>query len=470
MIVRYSLLFILFMIMGCTSKPSLDSVKKEVAEYFKARGSCYASRLTMDPLQHQPVYSNNSSSLSCEEKSLDEITSAVTLFSDNRCTKPFKFNPTTVKEFCDELMADERDYLGNAASWYWREDEWTLQPSSRLDFNLISTKNNLQPFMLRKRYKNVASYDEYASFNEQKKLVLRGLGECQLEMRVYKNDVKATGLKSLIIYHGGGWAFRGTGIAAVESAISHFTKRGYVVYLPFYRLAGEHDGNYECNGSYWREITSDAYDAYSWVKDNASEYGSDSGSIDLLGGSAGAFLAIWLSVYHPESINKVGAFYGPTDFKYYAQQAKLSPGLLKGEKIMRRFLDEDVQTISEESEAIVSNTLTEIVVNAPRNYPEYFLLHGVSDTLVPSDQSVRFCNALSGNIEQGPAENFGGNPEEGEYRKIYHCSNRNQLHLFAEAEHTFDFCIQGLECNAGSKQSQKVIRESMQQLFDWFSS
>ena len=114
---------------------------------------------------------------------------------------------------------------------------------------------------------------------------------------------------------------------------------------------------------------------------------------------------------------------------------------------------------------MVSNSFPAIVAGDPERHPPMFLLHGESDTLLPSRQSVRMCNALAGDVENGPAP-FDLNTQSA--RRIFACDDRgSQLHLIAEGEHTLDLCISDELCFAGSPVSAAATADSVQRMLDW---
>ena len=94
--------------------------------------------------------------------------------------------------------------------------------------------------------------------------------------------------------------------------------------------------------------------------------------------------------------------------------------------------------------------------------PPVFLIHGRSDTLIPSNQSVILCNAYGGNA----VDNGGGTA----LRATYNCGANGRLHLFEEAQHGLDACvttrINGL-CLAGSEASRSLLAGSLRQARGW---
>jgi acetyl esterase/lipase len=184
-------------------------------------------------------------------------------------------------------------------------------PSTELDLGTVSVVDNKLPYMKQIRYKVVED-------------VQRGTGVCELEMRVYKSDIAATGLQPLLALHGGTWKTRGNSFLGLEAGISQLTERGFIVFAPFYRLVASSDGNVECNGASWREVTADVESALDWVQAHGSALGAGSGKVNVFGQSAGGHLAGWLAAHRPADVRKALVFYAPVDilgFLSDAQQA-----------------------------------------------------------------------------------------------------------------------------------------------------
>ena len=101
---------------------------------------------------------------------------------------------------------------------------------------MLPIKDNTQPYMTRARYKSVPvrEHHEVKGANAERQTVttLRGIGQCDLEMRIYKRSLNATGLKPLLALHDGAWAHRGSDFIGFESEISHLTERDFVVFTP----------------------------------------------------------------------------------------------------------------------------------------------------------------------------------------------------------------------------------------------
>ena len=262
------------------------------------------------PLDNVPLYVLNGQA--CE---VADISSAATgsYFSDVSCTNEVAFSPTDDVDYCQAHFGpDAETTLGNAASWIADSDQpgdelpavpsrsWTAVPTTRLDMGTVTLQGNSQPYMKQLRYKRISDTG-------------RGAGTCDLEMRVYKRDITEQGLRPLMALHGGTWQTRGSSFLGMEAGISQLTERGFVVFAPFYRLVGEKDGNIECNGVSWHEVTADVESALDWVNQNGDAFGAEPGPVSITGQSAGAHLAAWLAANRADDTRKALLYYGPTD-------------------------------------------------------------------------------------------------------------------------------------------------------------
>ena len=303
--------------------------------------------------------------------------------------------------------------------------------------------------------------------------VYPNLRECSLEMRVYSKTPGLSNQKPLIALHGGSWKFRGLGYFGIESQISHYTDQGFVVFAPFYRLIGDSDGPSGCQNAEWTDLVADVEDALDWVQANGDDFGANvtpGVPIPVVGQSAGAHLAAWLATERPEEISRALLFYPPVDFSNAIDLAisgeyNNPTGIASFEDFIGLDEDQAFEDIDKNSTVIQRNSMPEIVLEGGAdNFPQFFMLHGDSDELVPSSQSVRLCNSLAGSLTSGPANTRGTST-----REIFECSFGSELHLFEEANHILDFCIPSVSCPAGSDSSQYFIANSMAQTRDWLS-
>ena len=240
------------------------------------------------------------------------------LFADNQCTNPVDFAVTDLDQYCTERASEQAgEFLGNAAAWeaqpqphnplpQFRSRAWTLQPGPTLDIGLASLRGLHQPYSKQIEYKSVTT----------------DRGQCALEMRVYKKDLNDTELKPMLAFHGGTWQHRGFSFLGLESTVARYTDAGYLVFVPFYRLVGESDGNPECHGASWRDLLSDTEDALTWVNQNAPALGAAQIPVTVFGQSAGAHLAAWLASYRSGEIDRALLMYPPLDTLDFIQNSQ----------------------------------------------------------------------------------------------------------------------------------------------------
>lgn len=197
----------------------------------------------------------------------------------------------------------------------------------------------------------------------------------QLDMYRLRKMEKAVPL--LVFIHGGGW--QGGQRADYMVYLIPFAQRGYVTATVSYRLLA--DGAYPA-------CVEDITDAFKWFYSHSEEYGYDPERIAVVGGSAGAHLAM-LAAYgwnkqssntdsflNPESNHKIKAvvdIYGPVDLTTeYARNHSLVTSFLG------KSYDESPEIYLEASP----------VKYLDKNDPPTLILQGTSDDLVPASQSV----------------------------------------------------------------------------------
>jgi acetyl esterase/lipase len=249
----------------------------------------------------------------------------------------------------------------------------------------------------------------------------------------------------------------------MESQISQFTEQGFVVFAPFYRLTGDMDGNVECNGATGDQIVSDVDAALSWVQNNRAAYGvSGSEKVRLFGQSAGAHLAGYLVTHRATEVQKALLMYPPTDARdyvvnfqayttgqaYSGEYAYAFGG--QGEKAVEGYLSTvpgqsvSLRDVDANSSLVQNNSFPTMIAASPSYYPPVYLVHGKVDQLVPAIQSVRMCNAYTGNPAAGNATTAGTAS-----RQAYNCGP-SHLDLLQEANHALEICLPPIQCEAGS--------------------
>lgn len=401
---------------------------------------CELGGILRVPLPRIPLYSPHSGA--CAE--VTEPPAEGSYSADAACQTSFEFTPTAMAQFCE--IALDQNRLGNGASDLPEAGQWSFSPGTTFDFGVLSLAESRQPLVNRTTYKSVAT----------------GAGECALEMRIYKQNPLAVGLKPLIALHGGSWQRRGSGFLGIEHMATHFTNAGYVVFAPFYRLIGNSDGTPACRNATLDNINADVNDAVNWVADNQQRFGA-TGQPVLFGQSAGGHLALTVAVNRPEEVAAAVLFYAPTDFSDFAAQVQSGAyDNPQGQRIIEAVTGLPIDSIDQSSALIRANAFPQRVINNP-SVPPLFMLHGKADTLLPARQSVRLCNALSGDIEAGPASLSGG-----DLITTVQCNDRgSELHLLSEAEHTLDLCISTSLCLAGSATSAQLAAGVVERMLKW---
>lgn len=202
----------------------------------------------------------------------------------------------------------------------------------------------------------------------------------QLDIYIPRNIRKPAPL--LVFIHGGAW--KGGKRSDYLIYLVDFAKRGYITATVSYRLLK--DGPYPA-------CAEDITDAVRWFFRNGEKYGYDPDRVALIGGSAGAHLALlaayeWKnqataddSTYAPEQhrIQAVVDIYGPVD---------LTTGYARTHPLITAFL----ANTYEQSPELYRQASPVHYLN--RNSPPTMILHGTSDELVPISQSDMFKTRL----------------------------------------------------------------------------
>lgn len=431
----------------------------ELSRLLSDAAQCEAAGFLQTSIAHQSVYRIDVDG--CQLSQIPDADNAAQTnwYYDSACQLPLNYYPTSTVDFCVDVLDTQR--LGNAASKVDQLDQWTLSPGTRFDIGALSLKGKEQPFTQRANYKSVDT-DQ---------------GECQLEMRIHTVYPAGTlnPSRAIIAFHGGSWQRRSSGALGIESFATQFANEGFVVFAPFYRLIGSSEGNAECNNATLSQVLDDASDALDWVQANGDRYGVE-GKPVLFGQSAGGHLAGVLSVERADEIAAAVLFYAPTDFSDFARQ--LIEGeidTVTGQEILESVLDEQLETFNVDQPLVQRNTLPARIVNESIVTPPMFLVHGQKDTVLPFTQSVRLCNALSGDAETGSAS-FGhfsldvdaAAMNDSLLRQVIYCDAQgSQLHLIREGEHALDLCIADELCLAGSPASAELVKDSMARMLSW---
>jgi len=197
-----------------------------------------------------------------------------------------------------------------------------------------------------------------------------------------------SGAPVLVQVHGGGWTI-GSKDEQGLPLMNHLAAKGWVCVALNYRLAPRDP---------FPAQVIDVKRALAWVKDQIAEYGGDPDYVAITGGSAGGHLAALAAVtpndpaYQPAfedadtSVQVAVPHYGVYDFA-------ASTGQRRAELMRDRFLAPRVvrRTYAEAPEIFEAGSpLLRITPDAP----DFFVIHGTHDGLVPVEQARLFVERL----------------------------------------------------------------------------
>lgn len=229
-----------------------------------------------------------------------------------------------------------------------------------------------------------------ANITEKKDIIYTNIGEWQGKMDLYLPKSKKK-LPLVIYIHGGGWT-HGSKDREYDK-IKVFFENGYAVANIGYRLAGQAPAPAAVN---------DIYTAIQFILDSAKAWNIDKKNIALMGGSAGAHLAMVTALQStapvytgslpakPFTVKAIISKYGPTDlFTWEALKKQNSASLtwLGGK----------------ENDSAFVKSLSPLYLQDKQKIPVLFV-HGSDDPTVSVDQSLKFYHKLQ--QLKVPAETF----------------------------------------------------------------
>ena len=196
------------------------------------------------------------------------------------------------------------------------------------------------------------------------------------------------GAPVLLQVHGGGWTIGNKDQQGIP-LMQHLAAKGWVCVAINYRLSPKHA---------FPAHVIDVKKAIAWIKEHIESYGGDPDYVAITGGSAGGHLCA-LAALTPDRVEWQPGFedvdtsvqvavphYGVYDFAG-------STGLRSAELLRDRFLAPRIlqRTWAEEPEAFEAASP---ILQVTEDAPDFFVLHGQYDTLVPVDQARLFVEEL----------------------------------------------------------------------------
>lgn len=360
-------------------------------------------------------------------------------YLDENCTHSINFSPTPLLQYCESLI--DPSLLGEGEGIV--SGQWSLSPGTLLDIGARSLDGVSQPYVQRIIYRNIAT----------------SRGECQLEMRIYSPQPGVAHQGSLLAFHGGSWSARGFGFFGLELTVPHFVEQGFVVFAPFYRLLGDDEGSDACNNASINEIVDDAEAALDWVRENAEAYGGSVKPV-VFGQSAGAHLALSLTVNQSESLIAGVLLYPPTDFTDFVLRVRSGEyANAQGLGILNRILGVSATQADLNASPVPENSFPLRIVESGLSIPPLFIIHGIEDELVEARQSIRLCDALAGRnllATHAPV------PTLNALRETLTCGEHSSLQLIKEGRHALDVCLADIQisnelCPSGSSESRQEV-------------
>ncbi|MDN4163008.1 alpha/beta hydrolase fold domain-containing protein [Nocardioides abyssi] len=196
------------------------------------------------------------------------------------------------------------------------------------------------------------------------------------------------GAPVLLQVHGGGWTIGNKDQQGIP-LMQHLAAKGWVCVAINYRLSPRSD---------WPAHVVDVKKAIAWIKANIAERGGDPDYVAITGGSAGGHLVALAALtpgdpaYQPgfedadTSVQVAVPHYGVYDFAG-------STGTKAAEQLRDLFLAPRVlkKTWAEDPEAFENASP---ILRITPDAPDFFVLHGAYDTLVPVSQARAFVEKL----------------------------------------------------------------------------
>jgi alpha-L-fucosidase 2 len=182
---------------------------------------------------------------------------------------------------------------------------------------------------------------------------------------------------AVILVHGGGWV-RGDRRVEVAPLFQPLTDANFAWFSIDYRLSSDF--------TQFGVAIDDVKSAIRFVKAHAAEYRIDPARIALIGESAGGQLAAMAALDGSPDlrVKAVVGLYAPMDLVDLAKNSSLVPTQIRSSLLGTPF------------ESLILARLGQLspVSNVKLGAPDFLLIHGTADALVPYSQSVHMCERL----------------------------------------------------------------------------
>ncbi|WP_232680206.1 alpha/beta hydrolase [Nocardioides sp. R-C-SC26] len=234
-----------------------------------------------------------------------------------------------------------------------------------------------RPFSMRDKSVRVVRDVTYSEFGKRGKLDL-----------FLPPDEAISDAPVLVQVHGGGWTI-GTKEQQGQQLMHHLAAKGWICVAINYRLSPR---------SAWPAHIVDVKRALAWVQENIAEYGGDPGYVAITGGSAGGHLCALAALTPNDPAWQPGFEDADTTVQccvphYGVYDMAGSTGMKSAVQLRDLFLAPRIFKTTWEADPEVFEQASPILRITP-DAPDFFVLHGAFDTLVPVDQARMFVERL----------------------------------------------------------------------------
>lgn len=205
---------------------------------------------------------------------------------------------------------------------------------------------------------------------------------------VYRPVETPTDAPVLVQVHGGGWMVGAKENQAIP-LMQHMASLGWVCVAINYRLAPRH---------HFPAQVIDVKRALAWVKEHVAEHGGDPGYVVVTGGSAGGHLAALAALTPHDASYQPGFEEADTSVQaavpvYGVYDLAGATGLPSAVAMRDHFLAPRVMGTTYERDPQLFEDASPIL-RITENAPDFFVVHGDTDSLVDVNQARRFVAAL----------------------------------------------------------------------------
>ncbi|HQR27119.1 MAG TPA: alpha/beta hydrolase [Nocardioides sp.] len=192
----------------------------------------------------------------------------------------------------------------------------------------------------------------------------------------------------LLQIHGGGWILGRKDEQGVP-LMRHMARRGWVVVAINYRLAPR---------DYFPAQIIDVKRAIAWIKEHIAEYGGDPGYLAITGGSAGGQLTALAALTPGDPAYQPGFEDADTSVQvavphYGVYDLAASTGLHSAEQLRDDYFARRVAGVGWAEDPALFEAASPILRITP-DAPDFFVIHGLRDTMVPVEQARLFVERL----------------------------------------------------------------------------